>query len=277
MHDATDERVRETNMLVTDRASVAFGGVAALSEVSFSVRRGEIHAIVGPNGAGKTTLLNAVCGIQPLKSGRIVVKGKTVSQMTAPQIRNLGIARTFQHPALVPDLTVLENVKLGLFASYRWSVLRDFGGHLATRGVEEPVTAAALAALKRVGFPEARVPILAAGLTLAEQKFVDIARAIAAGADLILLDEPTAGLAEQDIHDVARLLIELRTEGALTIIVIAHHVEFVMNVADVVTVLDFGRVIAEGRPVDMVNDPLVIEAFLGNPAAVNEFLREGAK
>jgi branched-chain amino acid transport system permease protein len=260
-------------MLLTDKASVSFGGVTALSQVSLSVRGGEIHAIVGPNGAGKTTLLNAICGIQRLKSGSIVVKGRTVSQMTPPQIRKIGIARTFQHPALVPDLTVLENVKLGLFASYQWSVIRDLGGRFATRAVEEPVTSAALAALKRVRFPETRLPLLAGDLTLAEQKFVDIARAIAAGADLILLDEPTAGLGEQDIGDVAQLLIELRDEGNLTIIVIAHHVEFVMNVADVVTVLDFGRVIAEGPPNDVVNNPLVLEAFLGNAATVGTVLR----
>jgi len=249
--------------LAADGVSVVFGGVRALDRVSFRVPSGTIHALVGPNGAGKTTFLNCVSGVLRASGGRIVVAGRDVSRSRADEIRAGGVSRTFQNPSLVPDLSVLDNVMLGLYASHRWSLARDLAGDWASRGRQRVVAGLAAAALDQVGLAPERWDVLASDLSLGEQKVVDIARAIAGGSRLLLLDEPTSGLGDQEIERVADLLKRLRSEHRLSILVVAHNVGFVQDISDAVTVLDFGRVIAEGEPDAVIADPEVMTAYLG--------------
>jgi branched-chain amino acid transport system permease protein len=249
--------------LIAEDVSVVFGGVRALDGVSFRVRSGTIHALVGPNGAGKTTFLNCASGLLPATGGRVVVAGHDVSRSRTHEIRAWGVSRTFQNPSLVPDLSVLDNVMLGLYGSHRWSVARDLAGDWASRGRRLVVGGLAAAALEQVGLPDERWDVLASDLSLGEQKVVDIARAIAGGSGLLLLDEPTSGLGDQEIGRVADLLKRLRALHRLSILVVAHNVGFVQDTSDTVTVLDFGRVIAEGEPAQVIADPEVMTAYLG--------------
>jgi branched-chain amino acid transport system permease protein len=253
--------------LVADGVSVAFGGVPALDALSFSVARGTIHGLVGPNGAGKTTFLNCVTGLVRPSAGRITIDGREVSRSPAHVVRASGVSRAFQNPSLVPDLTALENVTLGLYGSRRWSLARDLLGGPFTRGRERAVAELAGEALRQVGLAPARWGTLAGELSLGEQKVVDVARAIAGGSRLLLLDEPIAGLGAEEVERIAGLLRGLRDEHGLTVLLVAHDVGFVRDLCDAVTVLDFGRVIAEGEPRAVVADPEVMTAFLGSAEA----------
>jgi branched-chain amino acid transport system permease protein len=248
-------------------ATVKFGGLRALGDVDMVVRRGLIHAVVGPNGAGKTTLLNCVSGIQPLTSGEIFIAGTSTRGLKSAAVRNLGLARTFQSPALVFDLTAIENVKLGLYAEDRWSMARDALGPIATRAREAAANDRAASMLRAVGIEPQRHGVLARHLTLGEQKLVDLARAVVAGASIVMLDEPTAGLNADEMKVVERLLLELRQSLGLSVILVSHSIRFVLAVANSVTVLDFGSVIAEGTPGEIAKDPLVITAFTGAVAS----------
>jgi branched-chain amino acid transport system permease protein len=249
--------------LVAEDVTVVFGGVRALDRVGFRVRTGTIHALVGPNGAGKTTFLNCASGLLTANEGRVVVAGHDVSRSRAHVIRAWGVSRTFQNPSLVPDLSVLDNVMLGLYGSQRWSLARDLAGAWASRARQRTVGAFAASALEQVGLPAARWDAPASDLSLGEQKVVDIARAIAGGSRLLLLDEPTSGLGDLEMGRVADLLKRLRAEHGLSILVVAHNVGFVQATSDTVTVLDFGRVIAEGEPDRVIADPEVVTAYLG--------------
>jgi branched-chain amino acid transport system permease protein len=254
---------RTEEALVADGVSVVFGGVRALDDIRFTVRAGTIHALVGPNGAGKTTFLNCVSGLQRPTAGRILVDGDDVSRSQAHTVRTHGVSRTFQNPSLVADLSVLENVMLGLYGSHRWSLARDLAGGWSSRGRQGTVSRLASEALRQVELPAERWGVDAGDLSLGEQKVVDVARAIAGGSRLLLLDEPTSGLGDREIANVAGLLRRLRDAHRLTILVIAHNVGFVQEISDVVTVLDFGRVLAEGEPRSVIEDPEVVTAYLG--------------
>ncbi|HXM56564.1 MAG TPA: branched-chain amino acid ABC transporter ATP-binding protein/permease [Candidatus Dormibacteraeota bacterium] len=251
------------DVLVAEAVTVVFGGVRALDRVGFRVRSGTIHALVGPNGAGKTTFLNCASGLLRVTDGRVLVAGRDVSRSPAHAIRAQGVSRTFQNPSLVPDLSVLDNVMLGLYGSQRWSLLRDLAGGWASRSRQRLVAGLAASALERVELARERWDVAASDLSLGEQKVVDVARAIAGGSRLLLLDEPTSGLGDDETGRVADLLKRLRAEQGLSILLVAHNVGFVQDTADVVTVLDFGKVIAEGEPARVIADPEVVTAYLG--------------
>jgi branched-chain amino acid transport system permease protein len=243
--------------------SLAFGGVKALSDVSMRVYAGSTHALIGANGAGKTTLLNCVSGVLRPGAGDIRLAGRSLRGLRAHRLRRLGIARTFQNPALSPDLTLLQNAKLGLYASHAWSFWLDWCGGLVTGERERRMEAAAIEALALVGLPAERWRILARDASFGEQKLVDLARAMAGAHSLLLLDEPAAGLTGAEIEDMVRLLAHLRAERQLTIVLVSHHVHLLRDIADRVTVLDFGRVLVEGTPEEIVRDRRVIDAFFG--------------
>jgi ABC-type branched-subunit amino acid transport system ATPase component/ABC-type branched-subunit amino acid transport system permease subunit len=243
--------------------SLAFGGVKALSDVSMRVYAGSTHALIGANGAGKTTLLNCLSGVLRPNAGDIRLAGRSLRGLRAHRLRRLGIARTFQNPALSPDLTLLQNAKLGLYASHAWSFWLDWCGGLVTGERERRMEAAAVEALALIGLPAERWRILARDASFGEQKLVDLARAVAGAHSLLLLDEPAAGLTGAEIEDMVRLLAHLRAERQLTIVLVSHHVHLVRDVADRVTVLDFGRVLVEGTPEEIVRDRRVIDAFFG--------------
>ncbi|WP_412517235.1 ATP-binding cassette domain-containing protein [Actinomadura madurae] len=249
-------------LLRIEHLTVRFGGVKALDSVSLDVRRGEVHAIIGPNGAGKTTLLNAISGIQALSSGTVALNGRDLGGLSVSSRRKLGISRTFQHPSLVGDLDVLRNVTIGSFESHDGTIWTELAGTVRQRRRRRRAHARAVAALETLEFPRERWPALAGDITMGEQKHVDIARAMGAEPTLLLLDEPTAGLGTEEMASVAKAIEAVRDAG-VSILVIAHHVGFVRQVADRCTVLDFGKVLLCETPDQVLQDPQVREVFMG--------------
>lgn len=249
-------------LLDAEDISVVFGGVKALDGVSLRVNRGEVHAIIGPNGAGKTTLLNCISGIQPLASGSIAFDGHDLAGVSVSSRRNRGISRTFQHPSLVSDLDVLRNVTIGAFDSHDGSVWTELVGTPGKMRRRRAAAARAVQALDTLEFPRRRWGSHAGDITMGEQKHVDIARAVAGGPALLLLDEPTAGLGTEEVAAVANAIKAVRDAG-VTILVIAHHVGFIRQIADRCTVLDFGKPIVSEAPEQVLRDARVLEVFVG--------------
>jgi ABC-type branched-subunit amino acid transport system ATPase component/ABC-type branched-subunit amino acid transport system permease subunit len=262
-HGAGPERVTATEpaLLSVEGVSVSFGGLQALSEASLTLRPGTIHALIGPNGAGKTTLLNVLSGFYRPDAGSIRFRGEPITHLSPVVIARRGIARTFQTPQLFEDLSVLENVMVGAAGPRLGSLAAALAG---TRGPAAALRERAAAILHEAGLAE-WAGAEARNLPFALRRKLEIARALATGAVLLLLDEPAAGLAPPELSDLDAWLTRLRALG-LTILLVEHHVELVMAVSDHVTVLDYGRVIAAGEPPVVQRDPAVIEAYLGAPA-----------
>ncbi|MGE4242741.1 ABC transporter permease subunit [Ramlibacter sp.] len=250
-------------VLQMQNVTVRFGGVVAIDNVSLQVAQGTIHAIIGPNGAGKTTLLNCISGLQT-HEGEIRFGEQRIVGRTARSVRRSGMSRTFQNPSLVADLTVEENVRMGTYGTSPCSPFFDIVPLRSTLRRDREAARLAHAALDAVGFPQDRRKLVARDLSLADQKIVDIARAIVGAPRLLLLDEPTAGLAESEIEVIAGVLQKVNRDNGMTIVVIAHHIGFVRAVADYATVLDFGKPIAEGLPDDVTSRKEVMDVFLGS-------------
>ncbi len=258
----TDTSAEELRLvLVINELSRRFGGVVALDKVQISVRQGTIHGIMGPNGAGKTTLLDCISGVQQY-DGSVTFDGMSITRRGSRDIYRSGMARTFQSPALIPDLTVVDNVAIGALEPVSWWSL---GGWVPTRQVidgDRRSAASAHAVLDLLQFPVNRRSRPASELTLAEQKTVDVARALAGSPRLVLLDEPTAGLDEDEMDVMADALRAVRGAG-VSVLVVAHHVGFLRGIADDLTVLDFGRVLAAGKPEEVLARSDVAEVYLG--------------
>jgi branched-chain amino acid transport system permease protein len=243
-----------------------FGGVRAIDGVTLAVRSGEIHGLIGPNGSGKSTLVNVVSGLYTQTSGEVLLHGKPLVQGSLLKVALRGVARTFQNLQLFSELSALDNVMVAMKGIYPSPLPLVLLG--LTRGSERRVQADSLALLEMVVLGEvSRVP--AKDLPYGAQRFLEIARALARRPDLLILDEPAAGLSQPD---VARLLEIIRRvhERGITIILIEHHMAVVSELCDTVTVLDYGKVIAEGRPDEVKRDPKVIVAYLGGTPEVRE-------
>jgi ABC-type branched-subunit amino acid transport system ATPase component len=244
--------------------TVSFGGVAAVQGADLRVMRGTCHGLVGPNGAGKTTLLNALSGVVRPQSGEIRLGDVRIERLSPRRRRLYGLARTFQNPALVADLSVIDNVKVGLFPVERWSSVRDILGVGLTRVGERKTAAAAHESLDAVGFPAARRHVRASELSHGDQKIVDLARALAGRPNVLLLDEPTAGLTVDEMTDFAGVLERQRRDHGATLLIVSHHMRFLSDLADRVTVMESGRVLAEGSFQEVSDTPEVVTAFLGD-------------
>jgi branched-chain amino acid transport system permease protein len=246
-------------LLRIDSARKQFGGVIAVNNVSFDVQAREIVALIGPNGAGKSTTFNLITGVLTSSGGTISLLGKNIDNAPPQEVAKLGVARTFQHVKLVPDMTVLENVAIGAH-------LRGQAGAIASmlrldRADEAGLLAEAARQIERVGLSE-HTNQLAGSLSLGQQRIVEIARALCVDPILLLLDEPAAGLRHMEKQRLAALLRQLR-DGGMSVLLVEHDMGFVMDLADRVVVLDFGTKIAEGVPGAIKTNPEVIRAYLG--------------
>ena len=254
------------NLLEVDGLGLQFGGLTVLDEVSLRVAEGGVTAIIGPNGAGKTSLFNSVSGSYRPHAGRIAFAGADITRLPAARRAALGVARTFQNIALFPSMTVLDNVKLGRHVHLRSGLLAG-GLYLGRARREERRLEAYIedevADLLGIG------EILgesAAALPYGLRKRVELARAVAMHPRLLLLDEPAAGLGHGDREQMMCLIRDLQRQRGITVLLVEHDMHVVMDLADQVVVLDFGRVIAAGTPEQVREDPAVIAAYLGAAA-----------
>ncbi len=248
--------------------SKAFGGLSAISDLDLTVEEGEIVSVIGPNGAGKTTLFNLITGFYPIDSGAVAFQGRELNGLSPDEIAKAGIARTFQTVRLFLNMTVLENVMVGLHGRSKGSAL---GAILRTPGYrreEERVRAEAIRQLeffgsRLVGY---RLNQPAFSLSYANRRRLEIARAMATGAKLLLLDEPAAGMNPKETAEITGLIGKLRDERGFTVLLIEHDMKLVQGVSDRVIAMDYGTKIAEGSYEDVATDAKVIEAYLGRSA-----------
>jgi len=251
------------DILALEGVSLSFGGLQALSNVSFSVRRGSITGLIGPNGAGKTSLLNCIAGFYRPQSGRIMLEGRNVTRVPADHRPALGLARTFQNIALFEGMTVLDNVKLGAHAHLRTNVLQALlyspAARREERALREEVETGILDFLEIEHLRRRTVGSLPYGL----QKRVELARALAMRPRLLLLDEPIAGMNEEETEDMARYILDIQEERGITIVLIEHDMGVVMDLCQKVVVLSFGQKIAEGTPAEVQASPEAVRAYLG--------------
>jgi ABC-type branched-subunit amino acid transport system ATPase component/ABC-type branched-subunit amino acid transport system permease subunit len=251
-----------TTLLTVERAVKRFGGLVAVNEVSFEVKAGEILGLIGPNGAGKSTLLNLITGTLRSTDGRIVFLTEEITHLPARRIAARGMARTFQHVKLRPNMTLIDNVLLGTYLRTRSGF---FAGALRLdRSEENSARIEAVRQLQRVGLGD-KANELAGNLPLGQQRVLELARALAADPLVVILDEPAAGLRRLEKQALSELLRTLRSEG-LTIVLVEHDMEFVMNLVDRIVVMDFGAKLAEGLPAQIRADARVQEAYLGGVA-----------
>jgi branched-chain amino acid transport system ATP-binding protein len=249
-------------MLEVSGITQIFGGVTALEDVSFAIHKGEITGVIGPNGAGKTTLFNIISGIYVQTAGRVTLNGKDVSGLPPERLARLKMVRTFQNIELFGGMTVLENVMVGLHT-------RSSSGLLAcslrmpwSRAEETVIRQEALKWLDFTGISDL-ADVVAANLPFGKGRMLEIARALAVEPTIILMDEPAAGLNSQETLGLARLIRQIRDLG-ITVVLVEHDMELVMDICDRIVVLNLGRKLAEGTPRDIQDNPEVIAAYLGD-------------
>lgn len=251
-------------LLDVQQVVVRFGGVTALDQVDLAVAQGSITGLIGPNGAGKTTLFNCVSRLYEPSEGSIRFDGAELLELAAHDIVDRGIARTYQHVSLFPDLTVVENVMLGAHNRSESGVIRSlvpFGRAQREQAlIDEGYELLARLDLDHLALEPAH------GMPYGTLKRIEIARALASRPRLLMLDEPAGGLTHSEVDDLAGLIVQLRDEFELSVLLVEHHMALVMGISDTVNVLNFGKNLATGTPAEVTSNPLVIEAYLGSQA-----------
>jgi len=244
--------------------TLSFGGLSVLSDVSFKVPKGKITTIVGPNGAGKTSLFNAISGFYKPESGEVYFKGENISRLHPPSRAKLGLARSFQNIALFRGMTVIDNIKLGAHSQLKTGLLSAL--FYLGRAKREEMALRKRVETQIIDFLEIdhirNLPV--ASLAYGLQKRVELARALANEPQILMLDEPVAGMNREEKEDMARFILDLNREWGVTILMVEHDMGMVMDISDKVVVLNFGQIIAKGTADEVKKNPEVIKAYLGS-------------
>lgn len=254
---------QQTSLLTIENLSIVFGGLRALDDVSVSINEGEFVGLIGPNGAGKSTFFNCVTGYVPPTEGTITMNGKIFKNMSPAKVSREGISRTFQNIRIFPRMSVSENVCVPMHSQPKYSIFTAMLGLPVVKKSRVEVEERANDLLKMLGlleYKDRQAGTLAYGL----QRRLEIARALATSPKLLLLDEPAAGMNNDEVNELMSLLCEIKARYNLTIILIEHHIDMVLQLCPRIYVLNLGKILTEGTPEEIQNNPQVISAYLGN-------------